>query len=152
MQITSCKYLLFVSAFSHLCCSFFVQKGMPNSMTCFFPPGPGVLQRRYASRCNRWTWSRSSSTSGSTSKAPNEITSEAPTPRWVTMMSLNPPTWKLILTMGENFGELKERPFEKGSEWESRIFFWIFLHLVVFVGTVSFKVNKLAKIETFLVA
>ena len=56
------------------------------------------------------------------------------------------------MTMGENFGELKERPFEKGSEWESRIFFWIFLHLVVFVGTVSFKVNKLAKIETFLVA
>jgi len=78
----------------------------------------------------------------STSKAPNEITSEAPTPRWVTMMSLNPPTWKLILTMGENFGELKERPFEKGSEWESRIFFCIFLHLVVFVGTVSFKVKK----------
>ena len=63
MQITSCKYLLFVSAFSHLCCSFFVQNGMPNSMTCFFPPGPGVLQRRYASRCNRWTWSRSTSTS-----------------------------------------------------------------------------------------
>lgn len=152
MQITSCKYLLFVSAFSHLCCSFFVQKGMPNSMTCFFPPAPGVLQRRYASRCNRWTCRSQLPT---TSEAPLRLQTGKSHPRLQHHVGLRwcrstppPGSW---FWHGENCllnwkkGLLKM--VVNGNPASFSVCFFIRYSLEV-----SFKVNKLGKIEPFLVA
>ena len=48
-----------------------------------------------------------------------------------------PPHLEVDFDMGKLFVDLKERPFENGCEWESGIFFCIFLHSVFFGGIIQ---------------